>query len=89
MSQQALVDLVTNTVEVTLIMAGPLLAVALVVGLMISIFQVVTSIQDLTLSFVPRIIAVFLIALILFPWMMDQAMTFTIQLFSEFRMYAQ
>ena len=68
--------------------ATPVLLVSLVVGLIISIFQTVTSIQEQTLTFVPKIICVFL-ALILFgPWMMNSMVEFMTQLWSTFSVYA-
>ncbi|HHL39409.1 MAG TPA: flagellar biosynthesis protein FliQ [Deltaproteobacteria bacterium] len=66
-----------QTVEVVLMVSGPVLLVGMVVGLAISIFQSVTQIQEMTLTFVPKIIAVFIALLVLFPWMMDVMVSFT------------
>ena len=89
MSDQTLIQLVSETLKVTLIVVAPLLITALVVGLVVSITQVVTSIQDMTLSFVPRIIAVFVVGLILFPWMAQRLTTYTTQLITQFHLYAR
>ena len=68
-------------------MAAPVLLVSLVVGLIISIFQTVTSIQEQTLTFVPKIICVF-VALILFgPWMMNSMVEYMTELWSTFSFY--
>ena len=66
----------------------PVLLVSLIIGLIISIFQTVTSIQEQTLTFVPKIVCVF-IALILFgPWMLNSIVEFMTQLWSTFSVYA-
>jgi flagellar biosynthetic protein FliQ len=68
--------------------SGPMLIVALVVGIAISIAQVVTSIQDMTLSFVPRVIAVFVAFLLTFPWIMSILSSFTVQLYGHLDRFA-
>jgi flagellar biosynthetic protein FliQ len=88
-SDQVLIQLVTETLKVTLTIVAPLLITALVVGLTVSITQVVTSIQDMTISFVPRIIAVFAVGLFLFPWMVERLTTYTTQIISQFHLYAR
>lgn len=67
--------------------AAPVLLVSLVVGLVISIFQTVTSIQEQTLTFVPKIIAVFLTLIIIGHWMLNEMTQFMIQLWSDFSVY--
>jgi len=88
MSQEMVLKLAKDTLQITLLISGPLLAVSLVVGIVISIAQVVTSIQDMTLSFVPRVIAVFLVFLFLFPWVMNIMTAFTVQLFGHLERFA-
>lgn len=67
--------------------SAPLLLVSLVVGLIVSIFQTVTSIQEQTLTFVPKIIAVFLGLMLIGGWMMEQLSNFMIELWSDFGLY--
>ena len=67
--------------------AAPVLLVSLVVGLIISIFQTVTSIQEQTLTFVPKIIAIFLTLILLGSWMMNTMVEYTVQLWSSFSQY--
>ncbi|MDE6971639.1 MAG: flagellar biosynthesis protein FliQ [Lachnospiraceae bacterium] len=69
--------------------AAPVLLVSLVVGLLISIFQTVTSIQEQTLTFVPKIIAVFLSLIILGNWMLGELSGFMIELWSDFSRYVR
>ena len=70
-----------------LIVSAPTLAVSLLVGLVISLFQAVTQIQEFTLTFVPKIIAVFLTLFLLFPWTARVLMTFTTGLVENIPMY--
>lgn len=69
--------------------SAPVLLVSLVVGLIISIFQTVTSIQEQTLTFVPKIIAVFLALIILGNWMLTELSNFMISLWSDFSLYTR
>ncbi|WP_332648391.1 flagellar biosynthesis protein FliQ [Lysinibacillus sp. 54212] len=72
MTQEMVISIAERAVYVVLITSGPLLLVALVSGLIVSIFQATTSIQEQTLAFVPKIVAV-LVAIIFFgPWMISQ-----------------
>jgi flagellar biosynthetic protein FliQ len=88
MSQDMILKLAKDALQVTLMVSGPLLVVSLVIGVAISIAQVVTSIQDMTLSFVPRVIAVFLAFLFTFPWIMNILLAFTAQLFGHLDRFA-
>ena len=67
--------------------SAPILLVSLIVGLIISIFQTVTSIQEQTLTFVPKIIAVFLTLMLLGGWMLDKMAAFMTKLWNNFSLY--
>lgn len=67
--------------------AAPVLLVSLVIGLIISIFQTVTSIQEQTLTFVPKIIAVFLTLIVIGHWMLNEMTQFMVRLWSDFSLY--
>ena len=69
--------------------AAPVLLVSLVVGLLISIFQTVTSIQEQTLTFVPKIIAVFLSLILLGNWMLGELSGFMVELWFDFSRYVR
>ena len=69
--------------------SAPVLLVSLVVGLLISIFQTVTSIQEQTLTFVPKIIAVFLSLILLGNWMLTELSGFMAELWSDFSRYVR
>jgi flagellar biosynthetic protein FliQ len=74
-------DLARDTLSMALMLAGPLLGAALSVGLLVSLFQAVTSIQEQTLSFVPKLFAVAGTFLVLLSWMLQSLMKFTTDLF--------
>lgn len=77
MSSEYVISLAENSIYTLLLVAGPLLILALVVGLLVSIFQATTQIQEQTLAFVPKIIAV-LVGIVFFgPWMLNLIVEFT------------
>jgi len=78
-----------EAIEITLFLSIPILGVGLVVGLLVSLFQALTQIQEATLIFVPKIIVVFLMLLILSPWMMRKMMFYTEQLIVNLPQYAR
>ena len=81
MSQALVIDLARNAVMLALMVGGPLMLVALVVGLIVSVFQAVTQIQEQTLSFVPKLIAVSIAFLVALPWMLEMMIRYTTDLF--------
>jgi flagellar biosynthesis protein FliQ len=87
MNQEMILKLAKDTLQITLMVSGPMLVTSLVVGLIVSIIQVVTSIQDMTISFVPRIIAVLVVFLFVLPWMMNILLAFTTELYGNFGRY--
>jgi flagellar biosynthetic protein FliQ len=89
MTQEAVLKLARDTLQITLLVSGPLLLVSLVVGVIVSIVQVVTSIQDMTLSLIPRMIAVFVVFLLLLPWLMHLLVGFATQIFGNLGQFAQ
>jgi flagellar biosynthetic protein FliQ len=88
MSQEMVLTLARDTLQTTLMIAGPLLLIALVSGIVVSIAQVVTSIQDMTISFVPRMLAVFVSFLILLPWFLSLLIAFAARLFGHLERFA-
>lgn len=81
------VKISTDALYTIVITSAPILLVSLVVGLIVSIFQTVTSIQEQTLTFVPKILAIFVAIIILGHWMLNQMSGFMINLWSDFNMY--
>jgi flagellar biosynthetic protein FliQ len=64
-----------------LMLGGPLLAVSLLIGLVVSLFQAMTQINEMTLTFVPKLLGLGLVVLLLGPWMLQQIVRFTARLF--------
>ncbi|MBU4525896.1 MAG: flagellar biosynthesis protein FliQ [Desulfomicrobium sp.] len=87
MTPEFIIGFARQSIELTLIIALPMLGVGLAVGVFVSILQAATQIQEMTLTFVPKIIAVFLALLISFPWIMDKMITFTQEIFLNFPQY--
>ena len=83
MSPEYVIKLGQETMLLVLLIAGPILGVALVVGLGVSIFQAVTQVHEMTLTFIPKIVAVGGIILLILPWMMQQIVDFTYRLISS------
>lgn len=77
MTPDVVISLGREAIMLTLMLALPLLGLGLIVGLTVSIFQSVTSIQEMTLTFIPKIIAVLTALMIFSPWMMEKITTFT------------
>ncbi len=87
MSADLIVGIAGETMKVTLLVAAPMLLVGLIIGLVVSIFQAVTQIQEMTLVFVPKIIAVLLALIFALPWMMNILVAYTQNLFTNIPMY--
>jgi len=76
-----------EAIELALFMALPMLGVSLVVGVFVSVMQSATQIQEMTLTFVPKILSMFLALLLTFPWLMDKMITYTRELFLNLPTY--
>ncbi|GJM19095.1 MAG: flagellar biosynthetic protein FliQ [Phycisphaeraceae bacterium] len=81
---ESLVQTVRDTLIIVLKIAGPMLLAGMVIGLLISLFQSVTSIQDQTLTFVPKIVGMVVVAVILLPWIVMRLAEFTADLLTLF-----
>ena len=83
MNQDTVVNLATQAMTLALEVAGPILILGLIIGLLVSIFQAVTSIQEQSLSFIPKIIGVAVLIVVLGPWMLDQLVTYAQNLYTS------
>ncbi len=83
MSTDILVEVGRKAIWVTLMVSAPMLFTGMLVGLVISILQSVTQIQEITLTFVPKILAVFIVFLIALPWISSVLIVFTQDLFNQ------
>jgi len=89
MGLDQIVALLRHTIGTALVIGGPLLISAVVVGLVINVVQVLTSLQDMTVSTVPSLAAVAAAVLLLMPWMVRRVGMFTLQLFSDFHPFVR
>ena len=89
MGAEHVVEIMRRTLETALWMGAPLLVVATVVSLLINVAQVLTSLQETTISIVPKLFAVAAAALLLMPWMSRRLVMFTLQLLSDFRPFTR
>lgn len=80
MSEMLVLELTRDSIATLLLVLAPLLLAALVVGLVVSIFQAVTQVNEATLTFVPKMVAMFVVLLVAGPWMADQLVRFTVRL---------
>lgn len=87
MTTELLVQISKQTFETVLLVGAPVLLVSLVVGVMVSLFQAVTQLQEMTITFVPKIVAVFLTLLLALPWMVKVMVTFTRSIFENIPFY--
>lgn len=87
MNEIIVIDIARQAIYLVLKTAAPMLLASLVVGLVVSILQTVTSIQEQTLTFVPKLIAVFLILMLFGGWIMNSLKEFMVELFSNFNYY--
>ncbi|UER67464.1 flagellar biosynthesis protein FliQ [Borrelia sp. BU AG58] len=83
MTTGQIIYLIRISIENIIILSAPMLITALVVGFLVSIFQAVTSIQDQTLSFIPKIIMILLTLVIFGPWILKKLMQFTFVVFNQ------
>jgi flagellar biosynthetic protein FliQ len=81
MSDALIVDLATRAITMALLLAAPMLLAALVIGLLVSVFQAVTQIQEQTLSFVPKLVVVAVVFIICLPWLIHTAVKYAGELF--------
>jgi flagellar biosynthetic protein FliQ len=81
MSHALIVDLARNAIMLALLIAGPMLVVALLVGLTVSVLQAVTQIQEQTLAFLPKLIGVAAVFLLALPWIIQLMVKYTTELF--------
>jgi flagellar biosynthesis protein FliQ len=89
MNEAVFIDLLQNAVWLVILLSAPLLIVNLVVGLAISIFQAVTQIQESTLTFVPKVLASFLVLVLTGPWMTQMVVDYSNRIFHQLVEVAQ
>eukprot|EP00831_Metopus_contortus_P007916 TRINITY_DN13040_c0_g4_i1.p3 TRINITY_DN13040_c0_g4~~TRINITY_DN13040_c0_g4_i1.p3 ORF type:complete len:126 (-),score=30.24 TRINITY_DN13040_c0_g4_i1:244-621(-) len=81
MTPEFVVGFARQAIEMTLIISLPMLGIGMAVGIFVSVLQAATQIQEMTLTMVPKIVAIFVALIIAFPWIMDKMMSYTTNLF--------
>jgi flagellar biosynthetic protein FliQ len=89
MPEEMILKLAKQTLETVLVVSAPMLGAGLAVGVLISIVQIITSIHDTALAFVPRIVVTFIVFLVVFPWMMNTMVSYTHTLLASFQPYVR
>lgn len=87
MSENVIIDIAREALFLAIKVAAPVLLVSLIVGLIVSILQTVTSIQEQTLTFVPKFLSIMLVLMLFGNWMLNSVKEFMIELFSNFSYY--
>lgn len=87
MSQEMVMDVGIEAIRTVLLISAPVLLLGLLVGLIVSIIQATTQIQEQTLSFIPKLVAIALALLVFGPWMMSMMYDFTINIFENIPNY--
>ncbi|HVA26187.1 MAG TPA: flagellar biosynthesis protein FliQ [Chloroflexota bacterium] len=83
MTQGGFLDVMRQAMSLTLLLSAPVLGFGLAVGLAVSVFQAVTQINEMTLAYIPKILAVFLALAIFGPWMLQMMLNFTSNMFIQ------
>jgi len=83
MSPELVINIVQNALYVLIIVAAPVLLVSLVVGLLVSVLQAATQINEMTLTFIPKLLAMFLVLVLAGPWMLNTLVEYTVRLFQS------
>jgi flagellar biosynthetic protein FliQ len=89
MTPEMVTEIGRQAIETTLIVSGPILGLALVVGLAVSVLQAMTQLNEATLTFVPKVLAVFAAVIIFLPWMLGVLTSFMTHLFLSIPNYVQ
>ena len=82
MTQQLAVEICKDAIWTTLLVAGPMLIAGLLVGIAVSLFQSVTQIHEMTLTFIPKILVVVIVLILTLPWIMNLMLSYTNELFA-------
>jgi flagellar biosynthetic protein FliQ len=85
MTEEIIIEVLKDVFLTTFIILLPILGVSLIVGVFISIFQAATSIQEMTLTFVPKLVVTVAVIIFLLPWIIDKMVTITIRMFTMFQ----
>ncbi|PXX77626.1 flagellar biosynthesis protein FliQ [Rivihabitans pingtungensis] len=83
MTPEYVINLVQNALFMLIVVSAPIMGVALLVGLLVSVLQAATQINEMTLTFIPKLLAMFVVLVVAGPWMINTLMDYTIRLFTS------
>jgi flagellar biosynthesis protein FliQ len=83
MTEEMAMSIGAEAIKTTIYLAGPMLVAAMVIGILVSIFQAVTQINESTLTFIPKMVAILIVLVIMAPWMMEVIQHYTIEVLSS------
>lgn len=83
MTPDSVVAIIRQAIEVAMLSAGPLLLASLLTGLLISIFQAATQINEMTLTFIPKLVVMFLVLVLMGPWLIQVMVDYVVRLFTS------
>lgn len=88
MTPELVVEVGRGAIETILVVSAPMLGMSLIIGLLVSLFQAMTQINEATLSFVPKMLGLFLATMLFFPWMLGTLMSFMTNILTNIPQYA-
>lgn len=83
MTPEFVINLVQNALLMLIVVSAPIMGVALLVGLLVSVLQAATQINEMTLTFIPKLLAMFVVLVVAGPWMLNTLMDYTVRLFTS------
>ncbi|MBS1960986.1 MAG: flagellar biosynthesis protein FliQ [Bdellovibrionales bacterium] len=84
MSEDIVMQIASETLKTMVLIAGPMLIAAMVIGIIVSVLQAITQINEATLTFIPKMVAIILVLVILAPWMMEVLQNYSSEIFGNF-----
>lgn len=84
MSEDIVMQIATETMKTMMLIAGPMLVAAMVIGIIVSVLQAITQINEATLTFIPKMIAIIIVLAVMAPWMMEVLQNYSSEIFGNF-----
>ncbi len=84
MSEDIVMQIATETMKTMMLIAGPMLLAAMVIGIIVSVLQAITQINEATLTFIPKMIAIIVVLAVMAPWMMEVLQNYSSEIFGNF-----
>jgi len=84
MSEEIVMQIASETMKTMMLIAGPMLIAAMVIGIIVSVLQAITQINEATLTFIPKMIAIIIVLAVMAPWMMEVLQNYSSEIFGNF-----